>query len=83
MTTGPLPVRYGQERNTQTRFLHRPVYQHKTAAAGRRSPPRWRPDQALEQQHPDLTIIIPEPEGPRRRPHTCDDYCVKVPSYRC
>ena len=24
--------------------------------------------------------IIPEPERPRRRPHTCDDYRVKVPA---
>jgi hypothetical protein len=26
-----------------------------------------------------LLAIIPEPERPRRRPHTCDDYRVKVP----
>jgi hypothetical protein len=27
-------------------------------------------------------LIIPEPERPRRGPHTCDAYRVKVPSYR-
>src|SRR5215831_9431997 len=34
--------------------------------------------QLSTRQHPDLTII-PEPERPRRRPHTSDDYRVKVP----
>jgi hypothetical protein len=35
----------------------------------------------LSQQDTVDTVltIIPEPERPRRRPHTCDDYRVKVP----
>ena len=39
MTTGPLPVRYGQERNNPGQISALPVYQHKTAAGGKRSPP--------------------------------------------
>jgi hypothetical protein len=36
---------------------------------------------SLSQQYTvdDALAIIPEPERPRRRPHTCDDYRVKVP----
>jgi hypothetical protein len=66
---------------TRARFLHRPVYQHKTAA-GRQAIAAALSDQveALGQQHPDLTII-PELERPRRSLISRDDYRVMVPSY--